>query len=239
MAPRSNYFFSRGDVGYGNGQWQNREGTVTLPDYDGDSSSNWHLKCASIAVKRGLFPLNLWHSIASVTDGTSNTIAVSEGLVSDDSREVKRNIAHSIANSPDNDTSRCAKSALTSDGRFYDESITMQFNGDINIQSMRGIRGFDGRITYSGFNTVFPPNSPQCMARNGTGEGGWGFFSPTSNHPMGVNATYADGSVRFISETINCGSLLSGGEAPRGEASRFGVWGALGSINGGETVTAP
>jgi hypothetical protein len=85
---------------------------------------------------------------------------------------------------------------------------------------------------------VFPPNSPQCIASNGTGEGGWGFFSPTSNHPGGVNAVMADASGRFISDTIDCGNL-SHGEGARGGASWYGVWGAMGSINGGETTSGP
>jgi prepilin-type N-terminal cleavage/methylation domain-containing protein len=44
LVPRSNYFFSRGDAGYFTGGWQNRAGTNTLPTFDNDSSSNWHLK---------------------------------------------------------------------------------------------------------------------------------------------------------------------------------------------------
>jgi hypothetical protein len=42
-----------------------------------------------------------------------------------------------------------------------------------------------------------------------------------------------DGSVRFISETINFGNLskivVRSGESP------YGVWGTLGSANGGES----
>ncbi|MCL2745310.1 MAG: DUF1559 domain-containing protein, partial [Planctomycetaceae bacterium] len=55
----------------------------------------------------------------------------------------------------------------------------------------------------------------------------------------GVNVGLGDGSVRFISDTIN--NITSGltaapvikkaGAGP----SEFGVWGALGSISGGES----
>ena len=239
LAPRSNYMFSRGDVGYGTNPWQNREGTVTLPAYDPDSSNNWGQKCASYAVKRGMFGLHHWKTMGSVTDGTSNTIAVSEGLVSDGSRDVKRNLGQSIEASPDNaPLARCGKAVLTADGVTFLDSVTVFQNGDVNIQSCRGIRGFAAQMTYSGFNTVFPPNSPQCMASNGAGEGGWGFFSPTSNHTGGVNAAYVDGSVHFISDTIDCGNLAHA-EGARGGQSWYGAWGALGSINGRESRDVP
>ena len=50
-----------------------------------------------------------------------------------------------------------------------------------------------------------------------------------------------DGTVRFISDNINAGNPTvtnpagGGSGAPSG-ASAYGVWGSLGSINGGETV---
>jgi hypothetical protein len=46
-----------------------------------------------------------------------------------------------------------------------------------------------------------------------------------------------DGSVRFISDTINC--VTSGITTPKqvtSGPSEFGVWGALGSISGGESA---
>jgi prepilin-type processing-associated H-X9-DG protein len=53
-----------------------------------------------------------------------------------------------------------------------------------------------------------------------------------SNHPGGVNGLFADGSLRWVSENINCGNLslpqVVSGNSP------YGVWGAVGSINGKE-----
>ena len=239
--PRTNYFYSRGDVGYGVGPWGNDRSPYNdrvLPGYG--SGTDWHHECMSFAQSRGLFPIKYAHSLSSVSDGTSNTIALSEGLVSDNTRNVKRNVGASIADSPDNDHSRCARSALTSDGRNYDADIRVQSSGGVDQHSWRGVRAFDGRFVYTGFNTVFPPNSPQCMASNGFGEGGWGYFPPTSNHPGGVTIALADASARFVTDSVNTGpNLLSRGEGPRGGTSHYGVWGALGSIAGGESTTLP
>ena len=56
---------------------------------------------------------------------------------------------------------------------------------------------------------------------------------PDSNHPTGVNAARADGSVDFVSNSIYAGNLAAPGGAVGGP-SPYGVWGALGSKDGGD-----
>ncbi|MDR1960610.1 MAG: DUF1559 domain-containing protein, partial [Planctomycetaceae bacterium] len=71
----------------------------------------------------------------------------------------------------------------------------------------------------------------------------------SSNHTGGVNALFGDGSVHFVSETINS---LTNGLTPavtdstviiksdkEGGTSYWGVWGALGSVSGNESATLP
>jgi prepilin-type processing-associated H-X9-DG protein len=62
----------------------------------------------------------------------------------------------------------------------------------------------------------------------------------SSRHPGGVNALFGDGSVTFLTETIDAGDqaavpLPSNG----GGISPYGVWGAMGSRAGGEVVAKP
>ena len=84
------------------------------------------------------------------------------------------------------------------------------------------------------------PNSLTCSF-------GYSAFGPviggvSSFHPGGANVAMMDGSVRFIHDNIDTGDvfvsrdrLLETNQAVEGK-STYGVWGALGSINGGETV---
>ena len=97
----------------------------------------------------------------------------------------------------------------------------------------RGWRWGDGRPYFVAFMTVLPPNSASCTYANRDDQGGC--YSASSNHPGGANGGMADGSVRFISETIDSGFSDETRSSKRAR-SPYGVWGALGSIKGSEPV---
>jgi prepilin-type processing-associated H-X9-DG protein len=103
----------------------------------------------------------------------------------------------------------------------------------------------DGRAWYGVFYTILPPNGPSCSANNQTFQGNnQGFYTANSNHAGGVNVAFADGSVRFIPNSIDTGSLTTvtdandaGNTGTFAGPSPFGVWGALGTISGGEVFS--
>jgi prepilin-type processing-associated H-X9-DG protein len=97
-----------------------------------------------------------------------------------------------------------------------------------------------GAGVYTGFSTILPPNSP-----SGTDRGAppnihdcAGLMSAASNHTNGVNVGFGDGSVVFVSDAINAlngGLTLTDVDDPTTGQSPFGIWGALGTIDGAES----
>ncbi len=183
--------------------------------------------------QRAPFEVNNWKSMAAITDGTSNTIAVSESLTpaTSSSNAVKGG---------------AAKLSLNSGGVIYPSrcmNVRDPNNPNLIAESYfakdflhRGMKWTDGQPGLSGFNTIMPPNSPTCSP-NGSSDA-WGLFTATSNHSGGVNVAMLDGSVRFVSDTVDCNGLPDCQQhSTYVGKSVFGVWGALGSIAGGETTS--
>lgn len=178
---------------------------------------------------RGMFSIYSWPTFADIVDGTSNTIAVSEFI-----RPASHGDFGDIVNLGGTFTlSECVAS--------YDHS-SKQYTGSSWLAA-RGWRWHDAFVAFSVFQTLLPPNSPSCSSTSGwsasTGSQ-YGVYSASSRHPGGCNVMMADGSVRFIAETIDAGSLSTAiPTTTQTGASNFGVWGALGTKSSGEAVAIP
>jgi prepilin-type processing-associated H-X9-DG protein len=91
------------------------------------------------------------------------------------------------------------------------------------------------------FQTILPPNSPNCGAVASPGGANiWGIFSAQSYHQGGVNVVFFDASVHFVSDTVNAVSAGINAPGPKvlfnsTNPSEFGVWGALGTPACGES----
>jgi prepilin-type N-terminal cleavage/methylation domain-containing protein len=166
-------------------------------------------------------------NISAITDGTSNTLAISERAVAGPGTEgtIRSSVAlnQSTAVNYDGTSSPIACMALRGTGGRYAPGVPTGNWGQGTYS--HGWQGRNAEIS-----TVMPPNGPSCaiFAED------WNavMWAPTSYHAGGVVGVLLDGSVRFINETIDTGNLalppvLSG-------PSPYGVWGALGSKDGGE-----
>ena len=139
-----------------------------------------------------------------------------------------------IATANGKDFMRCYDSTYRAGNEIKSPYATgVDVNNVDGAPGLSGLRWADGLPAYTTFNTIMPPNSPSCTRQNGENQAG--LMAPSSYHPLGVQAALYDGSVRFIMDTINFGNLslmpIESGPSP------YGVWGALGSISGGENVT--
>jgi prepilin-type processing-associated H-X9-DG protein len=188
--------------------------------------------------KRG--PFNQYYkSFADVTDGTSNTVFCSELVTADaptfsaaqQTRAVKGGVmakADIYAGTGTNGRpSKCMNEARDS----TDPNLLVSQAKNV----WRGSRQFHRLIGYMNFNTILPPNAPSCSGSDS--DDIWGFYPPQSYHTGGVNVGYIDGSIHFISDTIDTNGLPQGDVYNTQGASPWGVWGAAGSIAGGEPST--
>ena len=172
-------------------------------------------------------------TMASIIDGTSNTALFTESTIAPAlgaNNTLKGGIAQSSA-----DVYRMPISLVEECRNNRNGSEV----GTAYSWSARGVRLGDayGPI-YTGVHWVLPPNSPTCSYNHAE----FCFVAASSYHSGGCQVAMCDGSVRFVSDTVDCKredyanlptSTLTVGNTG---ASYFGVWGAMGTRNGGETL---
>ncbi|MDR0337855.1 MAG: DUF1559 domain-containing protein [Planctomycetaceae bacterium] len=205
---------------------------------------------------RGPFGYYTFYNLASVTDGTSNTLFFSEhclhqgGYVSGgaNSRSVKvvaigstagSNIGFTNISNPQYILDRSVCRAFGAGGRDYSVTNFSSSAGPY-ISTVFGSSWLLGDGMYTAFVTTLSPNSASCYLNSGNGYNA--LLPPSSHHSGGVNTSLIDGSVRFVSETIDDGPaasvrFLPGDSGKVSGESPFGIWGAMGSIDGGESET--
>ena len=224
--------------------------TTSYGTCDGDwyvHSINWGAANTIGPRNSALFGPNYARSISTVSDGLSNTLAVSEGTIGHGQfRSCQK--ANTAVNdgvtgigdwSPTNTPapgapSKAALAALI--GKCGTATGKVKAGGPIGHS-----RWCNGGVYYSGFTTAMTPNSTVRAVSRATGyanagqnipqdwdsvdenDGGPTYMSleASSRHPGGVNSLLADGSVRFVKDTI----------APT-------AWRGMGTIAGGEVISA-
>ena len=189
-----------------------------------------------LAIKhRGVFGRNSFTKLAEILDGTSNTIALGERGRAGTARD-KGAAAVDVTSNPATYVPLSCRALMV--GRTYIPSASI-----FNTDAYPGFRWAGGNTYFAAMTTILPPNSAVCVfGFSGAVSAHWfpGVWSATSDHPGGVMVTMCDGSVRFIPNTIDTGNLSR--PAPPADfygPSPYGVWGALGTKDGGEPAQAP
>lgn len=166
---------------------------------------------------RGMFGLVRPLKFAAVLDGLSNTIAMGERAFPISGLEVY------AINTGSNPTTPAACAAQFTHGVGYVGAA----------KAWSGTRWADGGSAFSAVNTCLPPNKPQCAYNNHDAQPG--YYTVSSRHPGGAHVLLGDGSVQFVSDSIDAGD--QGALSPTGgEESPYGLWGAMGSRNGRESM---
>ncbi|WP_419193308.1 DUF1559 domain-containing protein [Kolteria novifilia] len=159
----------------------------------------------------GLFYINSATRFGDITDGTSKTIAFSESLLGSDpapsGRQDPRTVYATMYSAPLSEGGCAAP-------------------GGYNISDPRGFSWANGEYRCALYNHFYPPNHTEldCLGFWVSGGErqytGWGWRTARSRHPGGVNASFADGSTRFINDSID-----------------FDLWRGLSTRSGNEIVS--
>ncbi|WP_232055903.1 DUF1559 domain-containing protein [Tuwongella immobilis] len=159
---------------------------------------------------------------ADVTDGTSNTMVMSQTLLG-----LNTNLTKAFADTTPEERRRQIASvpgrSLFTGGAGanpgFGASPPLVAGDHTSATSWRGNRGGSwiwGNATANGFSAALPPNSPTPDAT----AHGMGWLSARSNFPGGVNVAFGDGSVRFVTDNVD-----------------INTWRAIATRNGGEVVS--
>ncbi|MBX6314047.1 MAG: DUF1559 domain-containing protein [Isosphaeraceae bacterium] len=144
-----------------------------------------------------------------ITDGLSNTVAMSEWLIGPANRTV-RDPKRSVYKTPrliqPEEFDRFAEACHHIDIR----------TAPLNAPS-RGINWLFGEFNFSLYNHTLSINDHSCTNGTAFQQGAW---TATSLHPGGANAAFADGHVSFVRDSIE-----------------RNLWRALGSRNSGEAIS--
>jgi len=230
--------------------------TLSSGDWTSHRDGNWVPATFGTRMwSRGPFEHRRQHGLDAIADGTSNTVLMSERAVYNErnARSLRGGVAHSLAAAGTYrvwDSNNWAAVTLP----LFNASNCMALRDGTNIrrdipdaQVVIPSGGNHGRpgwhwhrndSIYVWSDTILPPNSPSCHSQGVNNTNGPVLLPPTSYHAGGVNVAFADGSVHFITDNIHAGNLATARGVMTGP-SQFGVWGALGSKNGGETASRP
>ena len=172
--------------------------------------------------------------IADIIDGTSNTIMLGEVKIGSQGTNVKQG-AFGISSGHNAGTPPSTCAALVNAQGNFTTGVTNDW--------LAGTRWADSHNVYTSFFTHAPPNYPRC---GNSGES-WACVPASSYHPGGAIMARCDGSTFFVTDSIDAGDptlaqpATPGGSQPQhynGQSIR-GVLGALGSMQGGESVKLP
>jgi type II secretory pathway pseudopilin PulG len=186
---------------------------------------------------RGFFGIHYsFKSFDAISDGLSNTIAFSERVGLENQR------GQYSYTMPKKGSVRFATGWTRTDNITRLQCINGSKDPSATAAgNSPGVQWSSGDTSVNGLSTVMPPNMACCAGSNYGDE--LTLNTPSSNHTGGVNSCYGDGSVHFINETINAitagyddSSNILHHQVTDG-ISRWGIWGALGSTDGGETGT--
>ncbi|MDR1142388.1 MAG: DUF1559 domain-containing protein [Planctomycetaceae bacterium] len=199
----------------------------------GDYTVGWGQAAASnVTALRGCFIKQHGRTLATITDGTSNTLIFGERLIGTTVPNLRllNDFACPASGGTDGTPAWCMGT--------IDPNDRQKFKSTFNSYHWSGREWAAGEYYYVGFTGILPPNAPSCILWSG-GYANDCIITLSSHHTGGVNVTLADASCRFLSNTIHHDGLSVAAWGAKTGNSPYGIIGALSTINGGENISVP
>jgi prepilin-type processing-associated H-X9-DG protein len=215
-------------------------GVTGTPLYNWDGN-NTQFQWQDPSGSTGLFTFAIPYGVRDCTDGTSQTVAYAEWLVSDGRgndfgnqtppSHYRGNLMSGVSASGPNDGEIYSAFMNPQAVLLNLQNCTAQFlTTSTSVEDSKGWRWGIGAIGWSMFNNMQTPNDhdyPIGGCRDNFHAGGTSWpdasfsIGAASNHPGGCNVLFGDGSVRFVKDSIN----------------RM-TWWSIGTKAGGEVVSS-
>ncbi|MDR1384373.1 MAG: DUF1559 domain-containing protein [Planctomycetaceae bacterium] len=206
----------------------------------GDESYNNLESLGSSSLRRGVAGRGdqFTSTLAGCSDGTSNTAFFTESTITTGWGQQIKTLKGGVGAIASGDVYRMPLSRVE-EGRNLRAA-----NGELSAvnTSNRGGRWADAYSVYTAVLFILPPNSVSFSNTQAEHV----ICTASSYHTGGCQVAMGDGSVTFVSDTVNCkvsnyDTLVNDGTLSYNNsgASYFGTWGAMGTRNGTETATTP
>jgi prepilin-type N-terminal cleavage/methylation domain-containing protein len=198
------------------------------------------------AAHRGFFMPLQESRFRDCLDGLANTIAMGEIITDLGDNDIRGQVTESSPNksapgvsltSIRNNPSVCQPLIDPDRPRFWDP----QYHMASRALFARGYRWADQGPFFTGCMTILPPNRELCGPYNTLGT--TLIATMSSQHTGGCHVLKGDGSVTFVTDSIEAGNPTAGsvwlngtGAQTKGSPSPYGLWGALGTRASKEVI---